>query len=99
MDLGIKDKMAIVCASSKGLGLSVESLLDEGCNVVVSSSKEVNIKNVSDYLLTKNYSGDFFTFVSDLSKEEGVINLFKFALSKSSKSALSMPEGCGSRSI
>ncbi len=65
MDLGIKDKMAIVCASSKGLGLSVvESLLDEGCNVVVSSSKEVNIKNVSDYLLTKNYSGDFFTFVS-----------------------------------
>ena len=60
MDLGIKDKMAIVCASSKGLGLSVvESLLDEGCNVVVSSSKEVNIKNVSDYLLTKNYSGDF----------------------------------------
>ena len=50
MDLGIKDKMAIVCASSKGLGLSVvESLLDEGCNVVVSSSKEVNIKNVSDY--------------------------------------------------
>ena len=56
MDLGIRNKTAIVCASSKGLGLSVaESLLDEGCNVIVSSSKKANIKNVSDYLLSKNY--------------------------------------------
>ena len=86
MDLGIRNKTAIVCASSKGLGLSVaESLLDEGCNVIVSSSKKANIKNVSDYLLSKNYSGKFFTFISDLSKEEGVVDLFKFTLSKSSK--------------
>ena len=61
MDLGIKDKMAIVCASSKGLGLSVvESLLDEGCNAVVSSSKEVNIKNVSDYSFKKLFWRFFY---------------------------------------
>ena len=38
MELGIKNKFALVCASSKGLGFSVvESLLEEGCNVLMTS--------------------------------------------------------------
>ena len=41
MDLGIKDKKAIVCASSKGLGKAcAKSLLEEGVSVVINARGE-----------------------------------------------------------
>jgi 3-oxoacyl-[acyl-carrier protein] reductase len=44
MDLGIKGKIAVVAAASKGLGRGVaESLAAEGCNVVICSRDEARI--------------------------------------------------------
>ncbi|MDG2020101.1 MAG: SDR family oxidoreductase [SAR86 cluster bacterium] len=41
MDLGIKDRKAIVCASSKGLGKAcAKSLLEEGVSVVINARGE-----------------------------------------------------------
>ena len=41
MDLGIKDRKAIICASSKGLGKAcAKSLLEEGVSVVINARGE-----------------------------------------------------------
>jgi 3-oxoacyl-[acyl-carrier protein] reductase len=38
MDLGIKGKTALVCASSRGLGLACATALSrEGCDVVINA--------------------------------------------------------------
>ena len=45
MNLKLDDKFAIVCASTKGLGFAIaKSLLEEGAEVVLCSSKDVNIE-------------------------------------------------------
>ena len=85
MDLELKGKFAIVCASTKGLGFAVaKSLLDEGCEVLISSSKDVNILK-AEAILTKEGYVNFHMLKADLSKNEGIANLFKFATLKSSK--------------
>ena len=85
MDLGLKDKFAIVCASTKGLGFAVaKSLLEESSEVVMCSSKENNIVNAKN-ILTKLGFKKFHIVKADLSTEQGVRSLFKFAISKSAK--------------
>ena len=85
MDLGLKGKFAIVCASTKGLGFAVvKSLLEEGCEVLICSSKDVNILK-AEAILTKEGYVNFHMLKADLSKNEGIANLFKFATLKSSK--------------
>ena len=45
MDLGIKDRKAIVCASSKGLGKAcAKSLMMEGVSVVINARGEESLK-------------------------------------------------------
>lgn len=45
MDLGLSGKMAIVTASSKGLGFSiVKNLLNEGCAVLMNGREEKSLK-------------------------------------------------------
>ena len=45
MDLGIKGKKALVCASSRGLGKAcAEALVLEGVNVTVNSRNERNLE-------------------------------------------------------
>ena len=85
MDLRLKGKFAIVCASTKGLGFAVaKSLLNEGCEVLICSSKEVNISLASEILLNEGLK-NFHTLKVDLSTNEGVVKLFKFAVSKSKR--------------
>jgi 3-oxoacyl-[acyl-carrier protein] reductase len=84
MDLKIKGKFALVCASSKGLGFSVaESLLEEGCNVLITSRNDQNLEDAKVKLLSKKYSGAVESFKCDLSKKDDVIKLFKKASSLS----------------
>ena len=85
MDLGIKNKFAIVCASTKGLGFAVaKSLLAEDVKVVICSSKKTNLDNASKILNDEGYKEQCFPFLADLSTSDGVVNLFKFSLSQSS---------------
>ena len=49
MDLGIRDRVAIVAASSKGLGrASAEALAAEGCKVVMCSRNEEELHTAAD---------------------------------------------------
>lgn len=51
MDLGIRDRVAVVAASSKGLGLaSARALRGEGCHVVVCSREETALQAVAEEL-------------------------------------------------
>ena len=85
MDLGLNDKFAIVCASTKGLGFSVaESLLNEGCEVILCSSRDSNIKNTEKILTDKGYD-KFHIIKADLATDEGILTLYKYAISKSSR--------------
>lgn len=86
MDLGLDNKFAIVCASSKGLGFAVaKSLLDEGCEVVISSSSKANLKNAKEKLDKEKTRGSFHLIQADLSTDEGIETLYDFSISKSKR--------------
>tara|TARA_B100000959_G_C14962065_1_gene616195 strand:- start:1402 stop:2196 length:795 start_codon:yes stop_codon:yes gene_type:complete len=84
MDLGIDNRFAIVCASTKGLGFAIaQSLLAEGAKVVICSSKKENLDNASELLDDQGYKEKYFPCLVDLSTPEGVTSLFEFSLSHS----------------
>jgi 3-oxoacyl-[acyl-carrier protein] reductase len=71
MDLGIKGKRAIVCASSKGLGRGCAmSLAREGCEVVVNSRNAAELEATADAI--RKATGAKITCVAaDVTTEEG----------------------------
>ncbi|MBT3445976.1 SDR family oxidoreductase [bacterium] len=86
MDLGLDNKFAIVCASSKGLGFAVaKSLVDEGCEVVISSSSEANLKNAEEKLDREKPKGSYHLIQADLSNDDGIKTLYDFSISKSKR--------------
>ena len=75
MDLGIKGKVVLVTASSKGLGYAVaEAMLQEGARVAISSRNEESIKQAAESL-SQNGKYDVFYEAADLSKAEDVERL------------------------
>lgn len=71
MDLEIKGKKAIVCASSKGLGRAcASSLVREGVDVIINSRNEDDLKEVQKELSVLN-AGKVGFVVADLNTEEG----------------------------
>jgi len=76
MDLGLKDKRALVTGSSRGLGYATAlALAREGCKVVINGRDEGKVKAAAEKIVnetgTQAYglAGD----VSDASKAEGLI--------------------------
>lgn len=71
MDLGIKGKKALICASSKGLGKAcATSLAQEGVNVVINSRNEKDLIKVQKEISSmKKGSVDYV--VADLNTEKG----------------------------
>ena len=56
MDLGISEKKAIVCASSRGLGKAcAESLAKEGTEIIINGVNEENLKNTEAEFKSKGY--------------------------------------------
>ena len=56
MDLGIKDRKAIVCASSKGLGKAcAKSLMMEGVSVVINARGEESLQETFEEAQTNAY--------------------------------------------
>ena len=71
MDLGIKNKKAIVCASSKGLGKAcARSLMMEGVSVVINARGEESLKETFEELSLIDENKVSMT-VADLNTEEG----------------------------
>jgi len=68
MNLGIKDKTAIISASSKGLGKScAEQLAAEGCNLTIFSRNQSNIKRAAKEIEQK-YKVNVLPLKADASK-------------------------------
>jgi 3-oxoacyl-[acyl-carrier protein] reductase len=75
MDLNIKGKIAVVTASSKGLGRAVaEALAAEGCNLAVCSRDETHINEAADYIRA-TYNVEVLPVVCDVVKTEDIENL------------------------
>ena len=81
MDLGIKDRKAIVCASSKGLGKAcAKALMQEGVTVVINARNDENLTETYKEL-AKIDKNKISMVVADLNTEEGrdsiVMNLLR----------------------
>ncbi len=71
MDLGIRDKRAIVCASSKGLGRGcAEALARAGVNLVLNARSAPALQETAE-TISKAYGVDVQTVAADISTEEG----------------------------
>jgi len=71
MDLGIRDKRAIVCASSKGLGRGcAEALARAGVNLVLNARSAPALQETAE-TISKAYGVDVKTVAADISTEEG----------------------------
>ncbi|MFX1393028.1 MAG: SDR family oxidoreductase [Promethearchaeota archaeon] len=79
MNIGIENKVALVLASSKGLGFAcAKALYEEGANVVVCSRSEDNLKKAKNKIeqiqsLTKD--NKVLSIVTDLIYEDQIKNL------------------------
>lgn len=71
MDFGIKNKNAIVCGSSRGLGKACAlALVNEGVNVVLSARNEAGLLEAADELQAAG-SADVRTVATDVTTAEG----------------------------
>ncbi|MGH1459489.1 MAG: SDR family oxidoreductase [Paracoccaceae bacterium] len=71
MDLGIKGKRALVCASSKGLGLGcAESLAEAGVDLVMNARGAEALEASAD-AIRKAYGVDVVTVAADVTTPEG----------------------------
>ena len=56
MDLGIKGKKAIICASSRGLGKGIaEQLAKEGVEITINGTNEEHLEKTKSEFTDKNY--------------------------------------------
>jgi 3-oxoacyl-[acyl-carrier protein] reductase len=74
MDLGLKDKVAIVTGSSRGLGLATaKSLAAEGCRVCLSARGERRLREAADEVArVRAGGGGVHAVAADLSTAAGV---------------------------
>lgn len=79
MDLGLKDKVAIVTGSSRGIGRSIAmGLADEGCKLVICARGEEKLQETAKEIREKGV--DVVPVVVDIVKKEGanrVVDLAK----------------------
>ena len=77
MDLGLKDKVAIVTGSSRGLGLAVaRSLAAEGCKVTLCARGEVRLREAAKEVGAAGSGADaVLPVVADVSSLDGAQHL------------------------
>jgi 3-oxoacyl-[acyl-carrier protein] reductase len=82
MDLGLKGKVAVVTASSKGLGLSIaEALAAEGTNLVLCSRKQEHIDQIG-LKLAANYGVETSALQIDVSEPKDLMKLIAHTMDK-----------------
>ncbi len=81
MNLGLKNKVALVLASSKGLGLAcAKGFYSEGANVIICSRSKENLENAKKDISkssSKNPDNRILAIITDLSKEEHIKSLIE----------------------
>src|ERR1700681_4867133 len=66
MDLGLKNRVALVAASSQGLGLATaEAFAAEGCRVAMCARNEQTLRAAAEKI-RKKFGVEFFTHVFDV---------------------------------
>ena len=82
MDLGLSEKVAIVCASSKGLGKSISlGLSREGAFVVICARHEEDLIQTRQVIQNET-GGEVMSVVADVSNPEEVDNLVEIAMER-----------------
>jgi len=75
MDLGLKNKVALVAASSRGLGRAVaEELSAEGASLIICARQTETIERVADEIKSVT-AGDVLGIAADVSRAEAVTRL------------------------
>ncbi len=83
MELGLKNKVALVPASSKGIGLGVAKVLaTEGCKVAISSSNQDSISKARDVIVKETGNDNVHAVKADLTLKEDIDHLVNLATSK-----------------
>ena len=83
MELGLKNKVALVPASSKGIGLGVAKVLAaEGCKVVVSSRNQDSISKTREVIVKETGNNNVFAMRADLTLKEDIDHLVDLATSR-----------------
>ena len=88
MDLGLKNKIVLVLASSKGLGFACAKIFyKEGANVVICSRSEDNLKAAKEKIereveFSKEMDNSIYPIVVDLMSEDQINNLVEEVVSK-----------------
>ncbi len=83
MELGLKNKVALVPASSRGIGLGVAKVLAaEGCKVVISSRGQDSIERARDVIVKETGNSNVFPVKADLTVKADVDLLVDKAASK-----------------
>ena len=77
MDLGIKGKVALVAASSKGIGKAIAvALADEGVNLSIFSRSEDEIERTASEIRT-HFNVDVLAFAADVTNRKQVDQVIK----------------------
>jgi len=73
LDLGLRSKVAVVPAASKGIGLGVAKVLaTEGCKVVISSRDQDSISKARDAIVKETGNKDVYSVKADLTAKADV---------------------------
>ena len=85
MDLGIKDRVAIVAASSKGLGkASALGLAKEGVKLTICSRDKDTLQKTADEIASQT-GADVLAITCDVSKTDEIKNVVKETINTYSK--------------
>jgi 3-oxoacyl-[acyl-carrier protein] reductase len=83
MELGLKGRVALVTAASKGIGFgAAKALASEGCRVVISSRSVDSISRSRDQIVRDTGNRDVYSFSADLTVKEDIDQLVKNAAAK-----------------
>ena len=95
MDLGLKGKVALVAASSRGLGRAVaEELAAEGAALVICSRKEETIKQTAREIAAAT-GADILALSCDVSQVEDVTHLVRSGLDRFGRIDILVTNGGG----
>ena len=79
MDLGIKNRTALVCAASNGIGKAIaQSLVNEGVRVAICARNEENLNKTRDFLQASS-EAEVISIVADLSISSDITRLVQTA--------------------